>query len=45
MLLAYRSGFRTDDLLHAALDTVTRGGADVWGSRDTGSTSATAPTS
>jgi cytosine deaminase len=31
MLLAYRSGFRTDDLLHAALDTVTRGGADVLG--------------
>ena len=31
MLLAYRSGFRTDDLLHAALDTVTRRGADVLG--------------
>lgn len=31
MLLAGRSGFRTDDLLHAALDTVTRGAGDVLG--------------
>ena len=31
MLLAYRSGFRTDDLLHGALDTVTHGGAAVLG--------------
>jgi len=31
MLLAYRSGFRTDELLHATLDAVTRGGAEVLG--------------
>jgi cytosine/adenosine deaminase-related metal-dependent hydrolase len=31
MLLAYRSGFRTDELLHATLDTVTRAGATVVG--------------
>ena len=31
MLLAYRSGFRTDDLLHAALDAVTRAGAGILG--------------
>jgi cytosine/adenosine deaminase-related metal-dependent hydrolase len=31
MLLAYRSGFRTDELLHATLDIATRGGAAVLG--------------
>jgi len=31
MLLAYRNGFRTDPLLHAALDVVTRGNAAVLG--------------
>ena len=31
MLLAYRSGFRTDALLHSTLDIVTRGGAAVLG--------------
>ena len=31
MLLAYRNGFRTDELLHATLDIVTRGGATVLG--------------
>jgi len=31
MLLAYRSGFRTDDLLLAALDAVTRAGAGILG--------------
>jgi len=36
MLLAYRSGFRTDDLLHAALDAVTRGGAAALGRADYG---------
>jgi cytosine deaminase len=36
MLLAYRSGFRTDELLHATLDVVTRGGATVLGLDDYG---------
>ena len=31
MLLAYRNGFRTDELLHSTLDIVTRGGATVLG--------------
>ncbi len=31
MLLAWRNGFRTDELLHLTLDTVTRGGAAVLG--------------
>ena len=31
MLLAYRSGFRTDELLHITLDIVTRGGAVAMG--------------
>jgi cytosine/adenosine deaminase-related metal-dependent hydrolase len=31
MLLAYRSGFRTDELLHSTLDIVTRGSAAVLG--------------
>jgi cytosine/adenosine deaminase-related metal-dependent hydrolase len=31
MLLAWRNGFRTDPLLHATLDVVTRGGARVLG--------------
>ena len=31
MLLAWRNGFRTDELLHATLDVVTRGGARVLG--------------
>jgi cytosine/adenosine deaminase-related metal-dependent hydrolase len=31
MLIAYRNGFRTDALVHAALDIVTRGNASVLG--------------
>jgi cytosine/creatinine deaminase len=31
MLIAYRNGFRTDALVHAALDVVTRGNASVLG--------------
>ena len=31
MLLAWRNGFRTDELLHLTLDTVTRAGAEVLG--------------
>src|SRR5262249_2812241 len=31
MILAWRNGFRTDELLHLALDTVTRAGAAVLG--------------
>jgi cytosine/creatinine deaminase len=31
MILAWRNGFRTDELLHLALDTVTRDGAAVLG--------------
>jgi cytosine/adenosine deaminase-related metal-dependent hydrolase len=31
MLLAWRNGFRTDELLHSTLDVVTRGGATVLG--------------